>query len=254
MKKAIAILTAGVMLCGATASADTLDFLKPIWMQMMDSGSDASEGKLPENVAVTCSDERLTIESCGVLLENDYAAEAHVYAVLRNDSRERLPVRSVQMTALGANGNKLHEENYASHLPDVVEPGETMLVSEWMYAFVKDIGKVASIEINVETGSRAGEKWNRLDDVRAWLDGEYLCVEFTNTTDAMLFGVVCGATVSDADGRILDMLLQSEYDTEDLGVASGSSVVWRKQLEDAATLKIGTDAVCEAWAYKIESL
>ena len=50
------------------------------------------------------------------------------------------------------------------------------------------------------------------------------------------------------------MLLQSEYDTDDLGVASGSSVVWRKQLEDAATLKIGTDAVCEAWAYKIESL
>ena len=254
MKKIIAVLTAGAMLCGVSASADTLDFLKPIWMQMMDSGSDASEGKLPENVAVTCSDERLTIESCGVLLENDYAAEAHVYAVLRNDSRERLPVRSVQMTALGANGNKLHEENYASHLPDVVEPGETMLVSEWMYAFVKDIGKVASIEINVETGSRAGEKWNRLDDARAWLDGEYLCVEFTNTTDATLFGVVCGATVSDADGRILDMLLQSEYDTDDLGVASGSSVVWRKQLEDAATLKIGTDAVCEAWAYKIESL
>lgn len=253
MKKAIAILAAGAMLCGAAASADTLDFLKPIWMQIIDSGSDTT-GKMPESVAVTCADERLTIESCGILLENDYAAEAHVYAVLRNDSKERIPLYSVQMTVLDANGKKLHEEHYASHMPNVVEPGETLLVSEWMYDFVKDISKVASIEISIDAGSRASERWNRLDGVRAWMDGEYLCVEFTNTTEQTLFGVVCAATVSDADGQILDMMLQSAYDTDDLGITPGSSVVWRKRIEDAATLKIGADVQCEAWAYKVEDL
>ena len=254
MKKGIALLAAGMMLCGAAASADVLDYLKPIWLQVIDSGSNASEKQIPESVAVICADERMTVEASGVLLENDYAAEAHVYAVLRNNSRERLPIYSVQMTALDAAGKKLHEESYVSHLPDVVEPGETMLASEWMYDFVKDVSKVASIRISIETNSRVNEKWIRNEDVQAWVEGKYLCVKFTNTTDATIFGVVCGATVSDADGQILDMLLQSEYETDDLGIEPGSSVIWRKELEDTAMLKLNTDAVCEAWAYQIESL
>ena len=174
--------------------------------------------------------------------------------MLKNTGSERLPIRSVQMTVLGANGNTLHQENYVSYMPSVVEPGETMLVSEWMYDFVKEIGKVDSIQISVETASRVNEKWKQLGDVRAWLDGDYLCVEFTNTTEKTLFGVICAATVSDANGKILDMMMQSPYDTDDLGIAQGSSIVWRKQLEDAATLKIGTDAVCKAWAYWMEDL
>ena len=56
------------------------------------------------------------------------------------------------------------------------------------------------------------------------------------------------------NGQILDMMMQSPYDTDDLGIAQGSSIVWRKRLEDAATLKIGTDAVCKAWAYRMEDL
>ena len=48
------------------------------------------------------------------------------------------------------------------------------------------------------------------------------------------------------------MLLQGEYDTEDMGLLPGSTVVWRKKLEDGATLKIGADAVCEAWAYQVK--
>ena len=87
-------------------------------------------------------------------------------------------------------------------------------------------------------------------------DREYTCRpdEFTNTTEKTLFGVICAATVSDANGKILDMMMQSPYDTDDLGIAQGSSIVWRKRLEDAATLKIGTDAVCKAWAYRMEDL
>ena len=239
MKKMIAILAVTMLLWGASASADTLDFLKPFWMQMMDGVSNTASGKIPENVAVTCADERLTVEACGVL---------------KNTGSERLPIRSVQMTVLGANGNTLHQENYVSYMPSVVEPGETMLVSEWMYDFVKEIGKVDSIQISVETASRAYEKWKQLGDVRAWLDGDYLCVEFTNTTEKTLFGVICAATVSDANGQILDMMMQSPYDTDDLGIAQGSSIVWRKRLEDAATLKIGADAVCKAWAYWMEDL
>ena len=91
MKKMIAILAVAMLLWGASASADTLDFLKPFWMQMMDGVSNTASGKIPENVAVTCADERLTVEACGVLLENDYSAEAHVYAVLKNTGNERLP-------------------------------------------------------------------------------------------------------------------------------------------------------------------
>ena len=68
-----------------------------------------------------------------------------------------------------------------------------------------------------------------------------------------LFGAVCGATLETADGQILDMMLQSSYETMDVGIAPKSTVVWRKQLEDGATLKLGADTVCEAWAYRVET-
>lgn len=252
MKRKIAVLAAFAMLWGATAAADGLDFLKPIWMQLTDGES--STAQIPENVEVTCADERLTVESFGVWMENDYTAEAHIYAVLRNNSRERLPIRSIRMDALDANGKSLHGENYVSHLPEVVEPNETMLVSEWMYDFVKDIGKVASIRISVETQSRVDEKWSRIDDVRAWMEGDYLCVQLTNTTDKTLFGAVCGATVSDENGQILDMMMLSTYETEDLGILPQSSVVWRKRIEDAATLKISGNDVCQAWGYTVKTI
>lgn len=150
-------------------------------------------------------------------------------------------------------GRALHEERYVSHLPGVVEPNGTLLVSEWMYDFTKDIGKVASIDITVETDTRAYERWNRLDGVRAWQEGQYLYVELTNTTEETLFGAVCGATLETADGQILDMMLQSSYETMDVGIAPKSTVVWRKRLEDGATLKLGADTVCEAWAYRVET-
>lgn len=247
-----AILAAAMMACCASASADAVDLLKPIWMQMMsDSGSSGSEkvGK----ATVTCGDERLTVEHYGVLMQNEYAAEAYVYAVLRNTSGQRLPIQSIQMTVKNGSGRALHEERYVSHLPGVVEPNGTLLVSEWMYDFTKDIGKVASIDITVETDTRAYERWNRLDGVRAWQEGQYLYVELTNTTEETLFGAVCGATLETADGQILDMMLQSSYETMDVGIAPKSTVVWRKQLEDGATLKLGADTVCEAWAYRVET-
>ena len=53
-----------------------------------------------------------------------------------------------------------------------------MIVSEWMYDFTKDIGRVSGIEITVETSTRAYcyRRWTRLDGVRAWRRGQYLCV------------------------------------------------------------------------------
>lgn len=254
MKKRICALLAALLLTGAAASADGLDFLKPIWMQMMDGG-DSAEASIPQDVRVTCADERLTVEKYGVILENEHAAEAHIYAVLRNVSGKRLPIQTVQMKAVGANGKALHEERYVSHLPDVIEPGETMIVSEWMYDFTKDIGKVSGVEITVETNTRAYTRWTRLDGVRAWREGQYLCVELTNTTEETLYGAVCGAILEDADGRILDAMMQSAYATEDMGLLPGSSVVWRKRLEDSATLEIGMgELTCEAWAYRIEEI
>lgn len=84
-----------------------MDLLKPIWMQMMsDSGSSGSE-KVGE-AAVTCGDERLTVEHYGVLMQNEYAAEAYVYAVLRNTSGQRLPIQSIQMTVKNGSGRALH--------------------------------------------------------------------------------------------------------------------------------------------------
>ena len=66
-------------------------------------------------------------------------------------------------------------------------------------------------------------------------------------------GFCVGAALETADGQILDMMLQSGYETMDVGIAPKSTVVWRKRLEDGATLKLGADTVCEAWAYRVET-
>ena len=121
MKKMIAILAVAMLLWGASASADTLDFLKPFWMQMMDGVSNTASGKIPENVAVTCADERLTVEACGVLLENDYSAEAHVYAVLKNTGSERLPIRSVHTS----NRRHLIKETLTDRTGDDIHEADT---------------------------------------------------------------------------------------------------------------------------------
>ncbi|MFR5796236.1 MAG: hypothetical protein ACLUI3_12285 [Christensenellales bacterium] len=176
------------------------------------------------------------MEHYGVLMQNEYAAEAYVYAVLRNTSGQRLPIQSIQMTVKNGSGRALHEERYVSHLPGVVEPNGTLLVSEWMYDFTKDIGKVASIDITVETDTRAYERWNRLDGVRAWQEGQYLYVELTNTTEETLFGASAARRWKRRTDRF-DMMLQSSYETMDVGIARKSTVVWRKRLEDGATLK-----------------
>ena len=169
--------------------------------------------------------------------------------------------------------------------PDMLAPRENLLcdrktlsiwavVEDWsvdeeaghneiLYADKKDAARVFHSQLSVEANEGCIERWKGRSHFQSdqgdlfyecWLDGDYLCVEFTNTTEKTLFGVICAATVSDANGQILDMMMQSPYDTDDLGIAQGSSIVWRKRLEDAATLKIGTDAVCKAWAYRMEDL
>lgn len=164
---------------------------------MMDGG-DSAEASIPQDVRVTCADERLTVEKYGVILENEHAARGAHLRRFAQRQREAAAIQTVQMKAVGANGKALHEERYVSHLPDVIEPGETMIVSEWMYDFTKDIGRVSGIEITVETSTRAYTRWTRLDGVRAWREGQYLCVELTNTTEETLYGAVCGAILEDA--------------------------------------------------------
>lgn len=173
--------------------------------------------------------------------------------MLRNTSGQRLPIQSIQMTVKNGSGRALHEERYVSHLPGVVEPNGTLLVSEWMYDFTKDIGKVASIDITVETDTRAYERWNRLDGVRAWPGRAVsLCrADEHDGRDAVRRGLRRDA----GNGGRTDFGYDAakRYETMDVGIAPKSTVVWRKRLEDGATLKLGADTVCEAWAYRVET-
>ena len=80
-------------------------------------------------------------------------------------------------------------------------------------------------------------------------------MELTNTTEETLYGAVCGAILEDADGRILDAMMQSAYATEDMGALPGSSVIWRKKVggqRDAGNRH--GELTCEVWAYRIEEI
>ena len=87
--------------------------------------------------------------------------------------------------------------------------------------------------------------------MRRFHGGRVLALNFPG----LAAGAAAGQGLEDADGRILDAMMQSAYATEDMGLLPGSSVIWRKRLEDGATLEIGTgEMTCEAWAYRIEEI
>jgi len=130
----------------------------------------------------------------------------------------------------------------------VVMPGGTVYVSEWLYDFVSDLDKVDAVEVEIERSEYSRKKIEQLDGVKAYVKGDYLYAELTNTTDEPLYDVAVTAVALDPQGRILDMLREETY--ANIGIAPGSTVIFRKYLEQHATEF--PDAACEAEAWRYQ--
>lgn len=244
MKKAFWLAVFCVFLMSSHAAADTLDILKPVWLHALENMQEEEGGPIAEP-AVVSTDDQLEVVRSAVYMRDEYETEAYVYAELRNTGDRVIRVSGAELTVLDAAGKQLSKREYASAKPDVIMPGESLFVAEWLYDFVGDLSRVHTICVTIERSEYGRKQIERMPQARAYVDNGYLCAELTNTTDEPVFEAGVTAVAVDTNGKILDILREETY--SGLGIAPGSTIILRKYLEQHAA--DAADVHCEAHGY-----
>lgn len=245
MKKAILAVLFCLMLTAGAASADTMDVLKPVWLLALEEAQAGDETVVYPEPQIISATEGLEVVRGTVYMSKHYSAEAYVYAELKNTGDTPFYVNGTTLGVLGADGQRLSGREYADSKPGVIMPGESAFVTEWLYDFVDDPGRVHTIEVNVERSQHGYRSIEMLPDARAYAEDGYLYAEVHNASDKPVFDAGVTAVMLDAGGKILDILQVETY--ANVGAAPGSTLVFRKRLEGHAMNR--PDAVFEAYAY-----
>lgn len=247
MKRICWLVVFGMMMLNV-AAADTIDLLKPVWLHALENMQERRDDEAPAAFVepkVVSGEADLEMVRSTVHVNDQYDPEAYVYAELKNTGDRIIRINGATLTVLDASGKQLSKREYASAKPDVVMPGGSLFVTEWLYDFVSDLRRVDSIQITLEHSEYSRKQIKTLNKTRAYVEGDYLYAEVTNTTEKPLFEIGVVAVALDKDGKILDMLREETY--SGVGVAPDSTIVFRKMLERHA-LDIPV-AACEAAAY-----
>ena len=232
----------------STAAADRYDILKPMWLNALENMQEQKAEAVPlerREPKIVSGDDQLEVVRYAVHMDDEYSPEAYVYAQLRNTGNSVIRLNGAALSVLDASGRQIAREEYASVKPDVVMPGGTVYVSEWLYDFVNDISRVGSFEIAVERSEYGRKQIEMIEGSRAYIEGDYLYAEVHNASDEPLFKAGVTAVVTDANGRILDILQEESY--SNLGIAPGSTVIFRKRISQYAADAV--NAVCEAYGF-----
>ena len=238
-----------VTMC-STAAADRYDILKPMWLNALENMQEEKAEVVPlerREPKVVCGDTQLEVMRYAVHMDDEYSPEAYVYVQLRNTGDSVIRLNGAALSVLDASGRQIAREEYASVKPDVVMPGGTVYVSEWLYDFVSDLDKVDAFSVEIECSEYSRKKIEQLSGARAYVDGDYLCAEVTNSTDKTLYDVCVTAVALDPQGKIMDMLCEETY--SNIGIAPGSTVIFRKYLEQHAADFVNAVCEAEAWRY-----
>lgn len=223
------------------AAADDLDFLKPMWLNALE---DMQEQKRTEKnlvlaePKVVSESEQIEVVRSSVYMQEEYETEAYVYVEVKNTSQETIRPSETTLIVRDANGKELAKREYASCVPQVILPGESACIEEWFYDFVSDLSRVSSISVRIENSDYSRKKIAAQLQAEAYVEGDYLMAQVTNTTDAVVYDIDVSAVVSGGDGKILDMCNEGTFG---VGVAPGSTIVLRSYLKDHTLDIVGTD-------------
>lgn len=253
MKKRLTTLMLAVLLASicTVALADKYDILKPMWLNALESMQKQQTDAVPlerREPEVVSGDSQLEVVRYAVYMDDEYSTEAYVYAQLRNTGESIIRLNGATLNVLDASGRQIAREEYASVKPDVVMPGGSLYVTEWLYDFVSDLDRVNALSVEIERSEYSRNRIEQLSGVKAYVQGDYLYAELTNTTDEPLYDVAVTAVALDPQGRILDMLREETY--SNIGIAPGSTAIFRKYLEQHAADY--PDAACEAEAWRYQ--
>jgi len=156
-----------------------------------------------------------------------------LFVEIENTSKEKMVIDGNWLIACKANRDEIASADCAFEMTDnVLDPGErTVLfagVEPWqmptdyhdvtdfdtvegLAAFAGKIRRADILRVRLETrGNASTQNWTKADvNGRAWIEDEKICFEMTNETDREMAFRTIGVIVSDAQGRLMDVLAGS---------------------------------------------
>lgn len=194
-----------------------------------------------------------------------------MFVEIENSSKEKIVIDENWLIACKANREEIDSADGAFEMTDnVLDPGErTVLyagVGTWMMptdyhdvtdfaavegltAFAGKIMRAEILRVRLETRDNASTRnWERTDvNGRAWIEDGKICFEMTNETDdAMAFRTI-GVIVSDAEGRLMDVLTMSY--SRGAKAMPGEMIAMEKQLQPYVTAEMAAGAQFEIFGF-----
>ena len=196
-----------------------------------------------------------------------------LFVEIENTSKEKIVVDDTWLIACKANRDEIATADYVLDATDnVLDPGErTVLyagVEEWMmptdYHDVSEFkaveglsefaGKIRRADIlRLRLNTRGGEStanWAKEDvNARVWIENGKTCFEMVNDTQQPMAFRTIGVLVSDACGRLMDVLRFSY--ARGAQAQPGETIAFEKALQPYITDEMAADAQFETFAFSM---
>jgi len=222
-----------VMTSVCSAAADAGDYMFGIAGALINrlaeemNAQPEGEGVKEASVYTECG--TLELVTGSAYLFNDHSAEGYVFAEMKNTGAQPLQIEKLSLICRDEKGKAISEEKYATYAPQMVPPGGSFFVKEWMYDFVRDAHRVDSVELVCSTRENPYRRVQEYPHVKAWIEEDYLYVQADNPADTPVLNLELVCVLRGADGSVLDMI---RYVTgSNVGAGAQGSIVCRGPLE-----------------------
>lgn len=197
-----------------------------------------------------------------------------MFVELENISAERIVIDEDWLIACKANRDEIAAANYVlESTTNRFGPGERIVLYAGAYPYVaakhlnadaawdvwdveglsdfaNRIRQAKILRLRLDTrGAGANQNWPAVSiEPKVWAEGRTLRFEWTNDTDEMLEFRTIGAMMSDAQGRIVDVIRSTS--SRGAVAAPGETLAFEKELPPYITQEMAGGASFEAFAYK----
>lgn len=196
-----------------------------------------------------------------------------MFVEIENTSNEKIVVDEDWLIACRANRDEIATADFALEMTDnVLDPGEHAVlhagVEPWqmptnyhdvtdfetvegLSAFAGKIRRAEILRIRLETrGNASTQNWEKADvDGKVWIEDGRIHFEMTNETNQEMAFRTLSVVVSDAQGRIMDVLSTSY--SRGAAVIPGVKMTAEKELLPYVTQEMADGARFEVFAYRM---
>lgn len=196
-----------------------------------------------------------------------------LFVEIENTSKEKIVIDETWLVACKANRDEIASAEHAFAVTDnVLDPGEKAVlyagVEEWMMPtdyhdvtefqaveglseFAGKIRRAEILRVRLNTrGSESTANWPKADvNAKAWIDGGKIYFEMLNDTEKPMAFRTISVLVSDAEGRLMDVL-HGSY-ARGAQAQPGEGIKFEKALQPYITEEMAEDAQFEVLAYRM---